>query len=140
MGMNVRRILKHFTKMEDNWIVNQDISDNIKFLRYNILDELSNVEPYDVIFCRYVLGYFEPKLQRELIAKIHKYLVPAGFLYIGMNEEISGLEDYYEPVPGIPCLYQSKLVPYTEKFEQNKKNSNMQLAEMPKLQKPNIKR
>jgi len=137
MGMNARKILKHFTKMDENWIVNQNISDNIKFLRYNLLDDLSNVEPYDVVFCRYVLDYFEPELQRILVAKIHKYQVPAGFLYIGMNEEISGLTDYYEAVPGIPCLYQSKLIPHTEKTDYN---NNIKTTQMPKLQKPHIKR
>ena len=137
MGMNIRRILKHFTKIDDSWIIKQEISDNIKFLRYNLLDDLSNVEPYDVIFCRYVLSYFEPELQKKIIAKIHGYQVPAGFLYVGLHENINGLLDYYDSVPGIPCLYQAKLG--AKQTSQNTDNE-MSPMEMPRLQRPTLKR
>lgn len=136
MGMDIRRIVKHFHKESELWSINPDISENIKFLRYNLMDELSNVEPFDIIFCRYVLHYFSPELQRKIIAKIHSYQVPAGFLFLGLNENIAGLEDYYNPIQGIPCLYQAKLT--SQELEKNiQKNGQSEM--MPKLQRPQIK-
>ena len=134
MGMNIRRIIEHFHKAGDGWMINNEIADNIKFLRYNLLDDLSNVEPFDIIFCRYVLRYFAPELQRQAIEKIHSYQVPAGFLYLGLHEKIAGLEDFYEPVVGSPCLYQAKLTPSIS--SDNGQTSN---GFMPKLQRPHMK-
>ena len=136
MGMDIRRIVKHFHKEGNNWIVNPDIANNIKFLRYNLLDNLSNVEPFDIIFCRYLLCYFTKEKQRELIAKIHSYHAPAGFLYLGIHEDIEGLEDYYEPVKGMPCLYQAKIKSTDkQRIEENKANK----FAMPTLQRPQLK-
>lgn len=139
MGMNIRRIIRHFHKDGDFWVINPDIAANIKFLRYNLLDNLSNVEPFDVIFCRYVLHYFAPELQRQIIAKIHKYQVPAGFLYLGLNERIAGLDDYYDEVPGMPCLYQAKQKPVENGGAAAKKITTPKSGEMPKLQRPHQK-
>ena len=134
MGMNIRRIMKHFHKEGENWVVNHNIAENVKFLRYNLLDNLSNVDPFDVIFCRYVLNYFDSEMQKQLIAKIHSYQVPAGFLYLGMHEEIAGLEEYYDKVAGIPCLYQAKI-----KKPHRKQNESETSSVMPTLQRPVIK-
>ncbi len=139
MGMNIRRIIKHFSKDGDSWTINPDIANNIKFLRYNLLDDLTNVEECDVIFCRYVLHYFAPELQRQIIAKIHKYQVPAGFLYLGLHENIAGITDYYDAVPGMQCLYQAKVLTTENPASQ----SNAQTGEteaMPTLQRPHLKK
>ena len=136
MGMNIKRIIKHFHKEGNNWAVNPEISNNIKFMRYNLLDYLSNIEPFDIIFCRYVLNYFTPEKQKELIAKFHSCNVPAGFLYLGLHEKIAGLDDYYDVVPGIPCLYQAKLKP--QNLLKNKDKTEASSA-MPTLQRPNLK-
>ena len=136
MGMNIRRIVKHFHKDGANWVVNPEVSNNIKFLRYNILDDLSNIEPFDIIFCRYLLSYFTKEKQKELIAKIHSYHVPAGFLYLGVHEKVEGLDEYYEAVKDMPCLYQAKI---------KSKNKGQVFGEadngpvMPSLQRPQIK-
>lgn len=139
MGMNIHRIIKHFSKDGDSWTINPDIANNIKFLRYNLLDDLTNVEECDVIFCRYVLHYFAPELQRQIIAKIHKYQVPAGFLYLGLHENIAGITDYYDAVPGMQCLYQAKVLTTENPASQ----SNAQTGEteaMPTLQRPHLKK
>ena len=140
MGMNVRRIIKHFHREGNEWIINQNISDNVKFLRYNLLDDLSNTEPFDIILCRYVLEYFTPEKQRELIAKIHSYQVPAGFLYLGLHEKIEGIEEYYEAVNGVPCLYQAKVKSQNKaQNTSNNNNKNFNSNAMPTLHRPQMK-
>lgn len=133
MGMNIRRIVKYFHKENNDWMINPEIASNIKFLRYNLLDNLSNVDPFDIVFCRYVLHYFSAEMQKQIVKKIQSYQVPAGFLYIGMHEDIAGLDEYYNAVPGIPCLYQAKVSNETMEKVQNK---NTIPNEMPKLQRP----
>ena len=73
-----------------------------------------------------------------MIAKIHSYQVPAGFLYLGMNENINGLTDFYDNVPGQPCLYQAKVHSGT-KLSEHINPTQHKSGEIPKLQRPNFK-
>ena len=50
-------------------------------------------------------------MQRNLLEKIYTRQAEGGFLYLGSNENINGLEDFYEPVPGLDCLYQARVMP-----------------------------
>lgn len=140
MGMNIRRIIKHFHKVGDEWEINPEIAEHIKFIRYNLLDDLSSVEPFDIIFCRYVLRYFSPDLQRQIIAKIHGHQVAGGFLYLGLHEKIEGLSEYYEEVPGMPCLYQAKINPTGEDSLSSVVREKTIAGGMPKLQRPHMKK
>jgi len=108
MGLNMRQILENFHVEQGQWVINDDIAAMVEFRRYNLMDKLTHSEKYDIIFCRYVLQYFAPEVQRRLIAKIYSRQIPSGFLYLGMNENISGLDEFYQPVSGMDCLYQAK--------------------------------
>lgn len=108
MGLNMRQILENFHLEGGMWQINDDIAAMVEFRRYNLMDELTHSDKYDIIFCRYVLQYFPPEIQRKLIAKIYSRQMPSGFLYLGMNETVNALNEFYQPVNGIECLYQAK--------------------------------
>ena len=107
-GLNMRQILGNFHQENGQWVVNDDIASMVEFRRYNLLDELTHSELYDVIFCRYVLRYFNSEVQQKLIAKIYSRQVPGGFLYLGRGAKVAGLDHFYEPVGGMECLFQAK--------------------------------
>ncbi len=55
--------------------------------------------PYDVIFCRNVVIYFERAVQEALFAKFHEALAPGGFLVLGKVETLFGRSAaLYDPV------------------------------------------
>lgn len=117
MGLNMRQILENFHQEQGQWQINDDIAAMVEFRRYNLMDELTLSDKYDIIFCRYVLQYFSPEIQRKLIAKIYSRQVVSGFLYLGMQENVAGLNEFYEPVSGMECLYQAKLNVEVPNFE-----------------------
>ena len=43
-------------------------------------------EPYDVIFCRNVVIYFDREFQKKLLARLAGLLVPGGLLMVGHSE------------------------------------------------------
>ena len=107
-GLNMRQILENFHQENGQWVINDDISSMVEFRRYNLLDELTHSDLYDVIFCRYVLRYFAPDIQQKLIAKIYSRQVSGGFLYLGRGAKVESLDKFYEPVSGMECLFQAK--------------------------------
>jgi chemotaxis protein methyltransferase CheR len=46
--------------------------------------------PFDVIFCRNVLIYFDNETKIELINRFVSLLRPGGWLYLGHSETLNG--------------------------------------------------
>lgn len=64
----------------------------VAFSRVNLMDESYPVEgPFDAIFCRNVIIYFDKPTQEKLFAKFCEYLKPGGFIFIGHSETLSGI-------------------------------------------------
>lgn len=59
---------------------------------------------YHVIFCRNVLIYFEPDVQRRAIDRLRDRLVPGGLLFVGPAEAVLAMERGLEPA-GIPMAF-----------------------------------
>lgn len=109
MGLNARLIIDNFHPEVSQWQVNKDIMNMVEFRRYNMLDEMAFAEAFDIIFCRNVLRFFSAEAQTLMINHIYHNQVPGGFLFLGVGENICGLDTYYEPVKGIKCLYQARI-------------------------------
>lgn len=109
-GLKAETMIDNFTLEGENWRVNDNIKKMTEFRRYNLLDELTFQENFDIIFCRNVLRFFIPEIQEKLCAKINDMQVPGGILYIGRGENINGMEDYYSSIPGVSCALQAKVV------------------------------
>lgn len=109
-GLKAGLMIDNFTLDGTNWKVNDNIKKMVEFRCYNLLDEATFKEDFDIIFCRNVLRFFTPELQEQLCAKIHSMQVPGGILYVGKGEEVRGLTEFYGVVPGMSCAYQFKEV------------------------------
>jgi chemotaxis protein methyltransferase CheR len=46
-------------------------------------------EPFDVVFCRNVMIYFDADTQRRVLERIHAVMKPRGLLYVGHSENFS---------------------------------------------------
>jgi len=79
----------------------------LKFERLNLLDPAWQVKgPFDAIFCRNVLIYFDKATQRRIIERFRPLLQPDGLLFVGHSEGLYHSADIfrslgktvYEPV------------------------------------------
>ncbi len=61
----------------------------IEFRRLNLNDERYAVEgPFDLIFCRNVLIYFDRETKAAVVEKLTQHLSPAGLLFLGHSETL----------------------------------------------------
>lgn len=113
-GLNARRIIDNFTFDGTGWQIKDDIRKMITFRRFNLLDEVVFNDKFDIIFCRNVLRFFTPNIQKALVEKIHKLQVHGGILYLGRGEQVNGIDVFYGSIPGVSCSYQAKYIQTTK--------------------------
>ena len=68
----------------------------VRFGRCNLADpdaDIWSADRYDVIFCRNVIMYFTPAMQRTVVGRLARSLVPGGYLFLGHAESLRGLTD-----------------------------------------------
>jgi len=95
---------KYFQVGQGNWAghyrVKRDVRDIVSFERFNLMDPPVPGDPFDVIFCRNVMIYFDKKTQEGLVNRFHGRLARGGYLFIGHSESLTGLShafQYLEP-------------------------------------------
>jgi chemotaxis protein methyltransferase CheR len=68
----------------------------IEFLSVNLIrDDWPFREPFDVVFCRNVMIYFDAPTQRRVLERIHRVLKPGGMLFVGHAENFSESRDLF---------------------------------------------
>lgn len=71
-------------------LVNRGVRSLIAFKRLNLMETWPFKGPFDAIFCRNVMIYFDAPTKAQLIERFTEKIRPGGFLYIGHSESLNG--------------------------------------------------
>lgn len=80
------------------------LRDMVSFRQLNLLGAWPMQRPFDVIFCRNVVIYFDKATQRRLFARYADMLAPGGYLYIGHSETLFKISERFRLLGG--TIYQ----------------------------------
>lgn len=76
--------------------VKRPLKDLIHFKRLNLMEPTWPMKgPFDVIFCRNVVIYFDKDTQKTLFDRYANLLSPKGYLFIGHSESLNGVSDRF---------------------------------------------
>jgi chemotaxis protein methyltransferase CheR len=85
------------TELEDGRSqMNDDLCSLISFSPLNLLQKWPMKGPFDVIFCRNVVIYFDKATQRQLFDRYAEILKPDGWLFIGHSESLLNVTDRFD--------------------------------------------
>lgn len=79
----------------------------VRFKSLNLLGDWPMRRPFDVIFCRNVMIYFDQPTKERLVHRFARQLVPGGHLYIGHSERVTGPANAILTQVG-PTIYQKE--------------------------------
>jgi chemotaxis protein methyltransferase CheR len=98
---------KYFLKGEGRWAshvqVKAEVKGLVRFQRLNLMEPFAFPEPYDCIFCRNVMIYFDKKTREDLINRLYDCLEPGGVLFIGHSESLTGMRSLFHYIK--PAVY-----------------------------------
>jgi chemotaxis protein methyltransferase CheR len=63
----------------------------VRVARLNLLEDWPMQGPFDVVFCRNVMIYFDRTTQAELVRRLSLVLRPGGYLFVGHSEGLHGV-------------------------------------------------
>lgn len=76
--------------------VRPELQEMITFQRLNLLDKTWPIRgPFDAIFCRNVMIYFDKPTQLSILQKFAPMLTSEGLLFAGHSESFHNAEDYF---------------------------------------------
>ena len=76
--------------------VKPELTRLVEFLMVNLIrDDWPFKEPFDVVFCRNVMIYFDAETQRRVLERIHRVMKPGGLLFVGHAENFSDSRDLF---------------------------------------------
>ena len=95
-------IQKWFEPQGDGFVVADRVKRLVSFGRLNLLEgpRVAAEGPFDAIFCRNVLIYFDKPTQKRVVESFARALRPGGYLFLGHAESLFHLTDLYEPIVG----------------------------------------
>lgn len=95
---------KYFTKGADgSFTIAPAIKQNVIFRTFNLMDPIRFRRPFDLIFCRNVMIYFDQPTKDALVRRFYDVTVPGGYLFIGHSEGLNKAECPYQYI--MPAIY-----------------------------------
>lgn len=109
-GLPAQMLIRHFTKKEAIWEVNESIRRMVSFRRLNLFGSWAGIDRADLILLRNVLIYFDQDAKKEIIARIRRNVAKDGAVILGASETVLGLSEEFHIVhSGKASLYRPKV-------------------------------
>jgi chemotaxis protein methyltransferase CheR len=86
--------------------IKPELAQTVEFARLNLIEPFPAREPFQVIFCRNVMMYFDKATQQSIVQRLAQCLVRGGYLFVGHSESLTGVEHGLEYVR--PAVYRQQ--------------------------------
>ncbi len=107
-GLPVSYLLKYFDHQHLDWQVKDHVRSMVRFEHFDLRNNMRDKGPFDVIFCRNVLIYFDVETKKKILGQLRGALVPGGYLALGGAETTLNLDEQFTRVPaGAAAFYRA---------------------------------
>lgn len=85
-------------------LVSQELRNRVSFQQVNLTVPVPSLGPFDVIFLRNVMIYFDMETKRKVVDNLVTRLKPGGLFIVGHSESLNGINDRLKNLR--PTIYQ----------------------------------
>ena len=98
---------KYFVREAEGCRVVASVRDMVTFRQRNLVLPFAGMGPFDLVFLRNVLIYFDADTRRDIVERTARIMEPHGYLIAGGSENLGDIGPQFQPkmVSGVP-IYQ----------------------------------
>ena len=97
-GLAPRHLLRYFNRAGLDWQVKEEVRRMVQFEQLDLRQCLRSRGPYDIIFCRNVLIYFDIETKRRILSGMRGALYRGGYFLLGGAETTINVDDQFRRV------------------------------------------
>ena len=95
-GLPAALLVKHFRRSGVEWQLSDAIRRLAFFETIDLRQSMRALGPFDLVFCRNVLIYFDAETKKNILRELHGTLFRGGWLLLGGAETAFGVEQWFE--------------------------------------------
>ena len=95
-GLPATLLVKYFRRSGVDWQLSEPVRRMARFETIDLRKSMRALGPFDLVFCRNVLIYFDAGTRKEILKELHGTLFRGGWLLLGGAETAFGVEEWFE--------------------------------------------
>jgi chemotaxis protein methyltransferase CheR len=95
-GLPAGLLVRHFTRVDREWEIAPALRRMVTAGECNLAAPLPPLGPFDVVYLRNVLIYFDLPTKRQILRRVRQVMRPDGWLFLGAAETTLGIDDSWE--------------------------------------------
>jgi chemotaxis protein methyltransferase CheR len=95
-GLPLDLLVKHFRGSGLDWQLSDAVRRLVRFEAIDLRKSMRTLGPFDLVFCRNVMIYFDSQTKWNIMKEIHGTLFRGGWLLLGGAESAIGLDEFFE--------------------------------------------
>ena len=98
-GLPAQLLVKHFERSGTGYQLKEGLRRSVEFRMLNLAEPWPTLGPFDIVFMRNVLIYFDVETKREIFGRVRRVLAPDGYLFLGAAETTVNIDAGFERLP-----------------------------------------
>jgi chemotaxis protein methyltransferase CheR len=95
-GLPATLLVKHFRRAGVEWQLSEVVRRMVRFETIDLRKSMRPLGPFDLVFCRNVMIYFDAETKKNILNEIHGTLFRGGWLLLGGAESALGVDEKFE--------------------------------------------
>lgn len=95
-GLPASLLIKYFSRTGMDWQLSDRVRRMVQFETIDLRRSMSALGPFDLVFCRNVMIYFDAQTKMNIFRELHGTMFRGGWLLLGGAETAFGVDEYFE--------------------------------------------
>ncbi len=95
-GLPTTLLIKYFQRSGMEWQLSESVRRMAHFDTIDLRKSMRTLGPFDLVFCRNVMIYFDNETKQKIMKELHSTLYRGGWLLLGGAETAFGLDEWFE--------------------------------------------
>jgi chemotaxis protein methyltransferase CheR len=107
-GLPAAYLIKYFQRAGLEWQLKDEVRRMVRFETADLRQSMRTRGPFDIVFCRNVLIYFDIESKRKILSELRSTLFRGGYLLLGGSETTLNLDEQFQrKIFGPAVFYQA---------------------------------